>query len=225
MTPGSLGADTRRSRVAGVLRDHKIRYLTHITPATNIPDIAASGGLYSGADREARTRTSSAGHNSAVYFYTCCSFLPAWALCDNAEGAELAMIVLDAQAVCASDRVRFLPCNSASSQAGTVLEPGPVHGERELRRSLDAPRAVAEVLAMDPILLAAFEAVLYPDVQTMETWHPAFQAAAHGIDLRVAVPGQVADGTEPFTFRFGARYSVTRRADPQPGRDQRARDC
>lgn len=219
---GSPRADTRRRHLAVVLREHNIRYLTHITPATCLPDIAASGGLHSGADREARTRTSSAGHNSAVYFYTCCSFLPAWALCDNAQGAELAMLVLDAASVCVSDRVRFLPYNSASSKAQALLEPGPVHGEHELRRSLKAPREVAEVLAMDAIPLSAFKAVLYPDATTMEAWHPVFGDAAHRFDPRVKIRGQVADGSEPFRFRFGERYVVTRRASPHLGRDQRA---
>lgn len=223
MTQRTAQTDLRRRQLSDVLREHDILYLTHITPATCLPDIAASGGLHSGADRESRTRTSSAGNNSAVYFYTCCSFLPAWALCDNAQGAELAMLVLDAASVCISDRVRFLPYNSASSKAQALLEPGPVHGEHELRRSLSAPREVAEVLAMDPIPLSSFKAVLYPDAPTLEAWHPLFRDTAQRSDPSVRIRGQVSDGREPFHFRFGERYSVTRRTTPQLGRDQRAR--
>ena len=102
--------------IADSLRRRRILYVCHMTPCHRLPSIFASGGLLSLAARrvsgiaepEQPHDWGGEGKREALAGYVVCGFeTPKWMCRKHPE--ELALVLLDAHAVCCGESVLFCP--------------------------------------------------------------------------------------------------------------------
>lgn len=106
--------------IQGSLARRRITRVCHMTSCDRLPDIVRYGGLLSYSERiqsavpepEVPHYWGSADKKDALASYVICSFMPPWWMCKK-RNEELAMILLDASAVCCHQGTRFCPVNSA----------------------------------------------------------------------------------------------------------------
>src|SRR5690554_5816314 len=106
--------------IAESLQRRRVGYVCHMTPCDRLPSIIQSGGIFS---RTRRAEHLIAEPNEPHYWgtpgkaedladYVVCGFMAPWWMCKG-HTEELAIIVLDAKAVCCGEGVLFCPTNSA----------------------------------------------------------------------------------------------------------------
>src|SRR5207253_10867207 len=102
------------------LRRRRIQHVCHMTACHHLPSIIRHGGLMSyhgrqeiGVDEDDHPHYwGSADKQDALANYVVCAFMPPWWMCRRRD-EELAMILVDSEAICGRAATGFCPTNSA----------------------------------------------------------------------------------------------------------------
>lgn len=188
MTHGRI-ADALRARV-----DQKTHAVCHLTYCQALPDIAASGGLLS-VERRSATPVHSWGDNEWIARdFVCASLMCNWGMIKHqADGREIAMVLINLLAMPDLSETRFVPCNTAAHRAVPYIvgEVDPINALDECLDGVDA-RKRSEILVRGGVPLSAIYGIVFCDQEAMDRWRPSLERAiptgARGPELRIAVP-------------------------------------
>jgi hypothetical protein len=205
------------------LRRRGIKRICHMTPCDRLPDIFRYGGLLSLSERRARGIVEpdhphywgAPGKQEELREWVISSFMSPWWMC-LAHDEELAMILIDADTVCADANARFCPINSAKSDYSA--------GEIQARAGIEAfddcfendatyQAKNAEVFMRRMVPLAAFRELVMCDKAASDHWLPRVNDAFRAANPQPEVPRKgvtvVLGGTA--YHRFPGTYAPRRR--------------
>ncbi len=194
-----------------------------MTSCDRLPGIFAHGGVLSYSERQARgiaepTKAhywGSTGKKDELGDYVICSFMPPWWMC-KARDEELAIVLLDAQSICARPDARFCPVNSAfndySAEAIRGRQGLPAFDEC-FENNVTYQAGAAEVFVPRIVPLAAFREIIFPDDEARAHWTVRINQTEYAIEPEPELP------TEPIRtyvrsglrFGFPGNYAPTRR--------------
>jgi hypothetical protein len=195
-----------------------------MTPCDRLPDIFRYGGLLSLTERTARGIAEPAqphywgavGKKKNLADYVISSFLPPWWMCQRHD-EELAMILLDAESLCAHPEARFCPVNSAKSDYNSVAirtRNGVAAFDDCFENETTYQARNAEVFMYGQILLADFRELIICDRQAADCWGPKINEAFRNANPKPPPPDKMSKtiiigGTA--RHRFPGNYSPQRR--------------
>jgi hypothetical protein len=169
-----------------------------MTACDRLPSIVKHGAILSGARREADGIPESEEPHywgtdekrEAFFTFVICSFMPPWWMCKK-HREELAIIVLDAEAVCCRDDVLFCPANSALSAypVSEILTREGVDSFDDCFPNPDTYQASdSEIFVPDEVPLKDFRAIVFCDEQAREHWLPRMSEAWHRATPKPVAP-------------------------------------
>lgn len=168
--------------IADSLRRRRILYVCHMTPCHRLPSIFASGGLLSLAARrvsgvaepEQPHDWGGEGKREALAGYVVCGFeTPKWMCRKHPE--ELALVLLDAHAVCCGEGVLFCPGNSADDRypaSDIATMTGAEHFDGCFKTLDNEPKPFSEILVPDQIPVDHFRGLVFCDQEARNYWWP-----------------------------------------------------
>lgn len=171
--------------IADSLRRRRILYVCHMTPCHRLPSIFASGGLLSLAARrvsgvaepEQPHDWGGEGKREALAGYVVCGFeTPKWMCRKHPE--ELALVLLDAHAVCCGEGVLFCPGNSADDRypaSNIASMTGAEHFDACFKNRHDRESKFGEILVPGQVPVDLFRGLLFCDREAMDYWIPKIE--------------------------------------------------
>jgi len=212
--------------IAESLHRRRVGYVCHMTPCDRLPSIIQSGGIFS---RTRRAEHLIAEPNEPHYWgtpgkaedladYVVCGFMAPWWMCKG-HTEELAIIVLDAKAVCCGEGVLFCPTNSARNDyaAGEIKKRSGIEFFDACFPNLDTYQAGdSEIFVPGLVPAHHIRGIVFCDQQALDHWLPIVQAAATAAPQETQYPEEpIKVGTGPvLRFRFPGDFAATTRIRP-----------
>jgi len=158
-----------------------------MTSCHRLPGIVASGGIMSfqhrrqlGVEEDASPHYwGSADKKDALSGYVVCAFMTPWWMCRKRD-EELAILLLDAEAVCTKPGVCFCPTNSAFNlypAAMIVQRTGAVALDECFENETTYQAGSSEVFVPDVVPLSDFRGIVCCDREAGEYWIEQLNAA------------------------------------------------
>jgi hypothetical protein len=197
-----------------------------MTSCDRLPDIVRQGGLLSLAQRRLRGIPEpenphywgSPGKQEELADFVICSFMAPWWMC-NKRSEELAMILLDAEAIGTRPGVLFCPGNSALNvySADQIKAMVGITAFDGCFQNTDTYQAGnAEVFVPDLIPLTEWAGIVFCDQEASDYWRPLINEAYRDTSPRPALPTRrlgIHVGSAP-GFQFPGTYAPTARLRP-----------
>jgi hypothetical protein len=195
-----------------------------MTPCDCLPDIFRHVALLSLNERRAHGMADpsevdahywgSADKREAFADFVICSFLPPWWMCRRHD-EELAIIALDAVAVCTTPGALFCPINSAYSNhpADEIKQRRGVDAFDMCFQNPDSYQAGdAEIFVPVRVPLVAFRALVFCDDEARNHWLPLIRAALNEVPANTPGPDKIEVAVRSgLRFRFPGDFAPTRR--------------
>ena len=198
-----------------------VRYVCHAVPCDRLASIISRGGLYSLRERQRMGISEPQyganwghGKQEALAEFVACSFPTSWWMSRQRQ-AHLAIILLDARAVCSSRGVRFCRGSSASEliSVDEILGKTGFLGLRSClpRRRQRGRGKEAELFVPERISVRRFRGIYVYDRDSVRSWQPMVDQAAR--QSRERVPKRAIQLTAGYTdiFNFPTDYKPNMR--------------
>ena len=203
--------------IADSLRRREILYVCHMTPCHRLPSIFAAGGLLSlAARREMGVAEPERPHDwggddkrEALAGYVVCGFeTPKWMCGKHPE--ELAVIILDAYAVCCREGALFCPGNSADDRypaSDIATMSGVKHFDRCFKTPLDRKSKFGEILVPGQVPVENFRGLLFCDREASDYWLPQIEGLFPHPPLTAAI-------RYLWSYKFPVNWNPSERRHP-----------
>jgi len=154
-----------------------------MTSCHHLPAIIEQGGLLSYSARKGRGvgedpdphYWGAPGKKEALSSYVVCSFMPPWWMCKK-RPEELAMVLIDAEAVCCQDGTCFCPTNSARNDY-SATEIAQRTGIDAFDECFENPTTYqageSEIFVATKIALRDFRSIVFCDDDALAYWTEA----------------------------------------------------
>jgi hypothetical protein len=183
-----------------------------MTSCHHLPSIFGGSGLLSlnqrrllGIQEETEPHYwGSADKQEAFADYVVCAFMPPWWMCQR-HTDELAIVVLDAHALCTSPGTRFCPMNSAFNDypAEVVKGLGGLESFNACFQNPDTYQAhYSEIFVRDRVEIAAFRTLIFCDDEAKAYWLPRVKEAYSAVP-RADKPPEPIKIQVGYSARFG----------------------
>jgi hypothetical protein len=147
----------------------------------------------------------SADKKEALEDYVVCAFMPPWWMCMK-RPEELAMILLDAEAICCKEGVCFVPTNSARNQYGAaqiVTRTGVEAFDECFQNPTTYHSSDSEIFVPLSVPLHDFRVIVFCDEEARTHWTPLIDEAYNQApEPRPQLPAQKVSTTIKGTGTF-----------------------